>query len=201
MAHEVTARNACGAVHRSPKASFWSDAELHARMLRGWKGGLADGTPCGSGSTLNATAVIRAWLPEIFKLYAIESVCDAGAGDLRWHRHSATFDAVDYRAFDFVPRHPLVAELDVTKQAPPACDAILCRHVLIHLDPPRIEATLALFKRSAMYLIASQYPDAPAFNPAYDYNPTDLRPQLGAPLRQCRDTNFPGTFLAIWRLT
>ena len=186
-------------------ALSWTDDAHKERMVRGWRGGLADGTPCGSGSTLANAKSVAARLPEFVGRYGILSVCDAGAGDLHWIKAVAW--QVRYRAFDLYPRVAGVAALDITKEPMPPCDAILCRHVLIHLDPPRIERTLELFRQSGRYLLASQYDNCHAFDtvsrrvrtfdPQYDYNPTDLRPLLGEPLERIPDT---GSDLALWRL-
>lgn len=173
----------------------WSDDDLMRRMQKGWRGGLADGTPCGGGSTIASTASIRARLPALVAAHGIRSICDAGAGDQHWIG-LLQWD-IEYRAFDLVPRRDDVVALDITREALPACDAVLCRHVLIHLDPERIKQAIALFRQSARFLLASQYDDAPIFNCGDQYNPTDLRPLLGEPLDRLTDT---GSDLALWKM-
>lgn len=174
----------------------WSDEAVLARMKAGWRGGKSEGTPCGSGSLKSRTRAIRQGIPLLLEKYGIRSVCDAGAGDLYWSR--GVFKNVRYRAFDLVPRHPDVEALDFTKQRLPDCDLIICRQVLIHLDPPRIQAALSLFRQAAPLLLASQYGVAAAFDPARQFNPTDLASEpygLGRPLKQIPDC--AGT-LALW---
>ena len=166
-------------------------------MRAGWRGGGLE-TPCGSGSTNAGAAKARVWLPQIFKKYDIKLVCDAGAGDMRWH--GGIFKGMIYYPFDLVPRSPKVYRFDITKKTLPECDAILCRHVLVHFDPSRIARTVEFFKQSGNYLIASQYPNARGFDYREQYNPIDLRPLLGEPLEQCEDTLVPDTYLAIWKL-
>lgn len=173
----------------------WTDEDLLRRMHKGWRGGLADGTPCGSGSTLESTASIRLRLPALVERHGIQSICDAGAGDQHWIGLIAW--NVHYRGFDLVPRNDSVTKIDICRDVLPACDAVLCRHVLIHLDPTRIEQSLALFRRSAKYLLASQYDNAPPFDRADQYNPTDLRSLLGEPIERLPDT---GSDLAMWKL-
>lgn len=163
-------------------------------MREGWGGGLWEGTPCGGGSTFAASRSVSMALPDLLKRYSIRSVCDAGAGDLHWIK---AIDLPGYRAFDLVPRHSKVEQWDIANEELPACDLILCRHVLIHFDPERIERTLELFKQSGAYLLASQYDDAPPFDPGQQYNPTDLRPSLGDPIERLLDT---GSDLALWNL-
>ena len=173
----------------------WDDNALEQRMREGWGGGLPDGTPCGGGSTRAAAAGVAAKLPDLCRRHRVESVCDAGAGDLHWIQ-GVRWDVL-YRAFDLVPRHRLVEALDVTRERLPACDLILCRHVLIHFDPPRIEGALKLFSDSALYLLASQYDWKHIFDPSQQYNETDLRPLLGEPIERIADA---GSDLALWRL-
>ena len=62
----------------------WTDAGLIARMRQGWRGGRAEGTPCGNGSLLVNTQNVRLQLPYVMECYGIRSVCDAGAGDMHW---------------------------------------------------------------------------------------------------------------------
>lgn len=172
----------------------WSDAALEQRMRDGWSGGLSDGTPCGGGSTRASAAAVAAALPSLVRRYGIESVCDAGAGDLHW---ISAVDLPGYRAFDLVPRSAAVTKIDIACERLPQCDLVLCRHVLIHFDPDRIAKTLGLFAMAAKYLLANQYDNAPPFDGSQQYNPTDLRPLLGEPIERLQDT---GSHLALWKL-
>lgn len=170
-------------------------------MKEGWRGGLAGGTPCGIGCLPEHTKNIREKLPHLLRRFGISSVCDAGAGDLIWARE--TFAGFDYKAFDLVPRVPEVTRLDITKEALPSCDAILCRAVLIHLDPPRVLKALELFKQSARYLLASQYEVDNGFNSTKQFNRTNLRIapyNLGEPLAQIQDLEEKTATLALWDL-
>jgi hypothetical protein len=164
------------------------------RFARGWGSGGKE-TRCGAGSTIASTAHIRPLLRPLFDEYGITSICDAGAGDLNWIRH-VNLIGIDYRAFDLVPRHPDVTEWDILEQPLPACDLILCRAVLNHLNDPQVHAAIGLFKRSATYLLATHFPLAAR---AYtDFDPLDLRDYgLGEPLAALRD--HPGE-LTLWRL-
>lgn len=182
---------------------LWSDSAHMSRMQRGWAGGLSDGTPCGSGSTRTNTAKICEWLPKVFEDYGISSLNDAGAGDMRWTQGAVLYRPIQYKPFDLVPREQGVVQIDISKTALPKADAILCRHVLIHMDPPRICETLRLFQASgARYLIASQYWADDEFDPAQYFHRTDLCDTygLGMPLEWVADTDDEGCFLAIWDL-
>ena len=180
--------------------SFWTDAALRERFEAGW--GLYEGQPCGPGSTLIWSAAVRKWMPQMIAKYEINSLCDAGAGKLHWQDKMLNeIPWVDYLPFDLIPRDPRVVERDITKEDLPSCDAILCRHVLIHFDPPRIIQTLERFGQTAKYLFASQYPKARPFNAALQYNQTDLTRWLGKPLEMVEDGGKDACHLALWRLT
>lgn len=175
-----------------------SNKDMFERMAKGWRGGLEEGTTCGQGSLHRNVDKIVAWLPKIVAKYSIDTVCDAGAGDLHWIPRVDW--AVDYQAFDLIPRHPDVQKLDITTQALPPCDAILCRMVLNHLfgenDATRIEMALALFQESADYLIATHFTDG--INRTRQFQRLDLTKYLGQPLDMTVDGHEPGCHLAIW---
>lgn len=173
-----------------------SDEAMHERMEKGWRGGLMGGTVCGKSSMMEHTRTVRLWLPIIVQKYGIESVNDAGAGDLHWIQHVTW--PVDYRPFDLIPRHGAVKALDITTQTMPRADAVLCRVVLNHLCRERIQMALDRFRECARYLIATQFTDPPA--DASEFRSLDLREWLGEPLEQCADGHDDKHWkLAIWR--
>ena len=172
-----------------------SDEAMHERMANGWRAGKPF-TICGNGSTLDATANVRRWLPQIAKRYDIRTVNDAGAGDMVWIRR-VQWD-VDYQPFDLIPRLPEVAKIDITREMIPVCDAILCRMVLNHLQE-RIVETVALLKQSgARYLIATQFDNAASRT--RQFQRLDLRPYFGEPLESVQDGNEDECTLALWRI-
>jgi hypothetical protein len=173
-------------------------------LREGWQGGLIEGTPCGNGSTIAKTRNVREKLPELCRKYGFRTICDAGAGDLHWIRGVfSEYDLDRYMPFDLVPRDEAVQALDITKQVLPTCDVILCRHVLIHLDPLRIKKALALFAQASDYLLTSRYTlGSNYFNPNRQFNPLDLAQapySLGAPIDSIKEED-PGTSLALWKL-
>jgi hypothetical protein len=175
-----------------------TDKEMHDRMVNGWRAGRPF-TVCGNGSLPDATANIRAWLPEACRRHGIRTVCDAGAGDLQW-KEGMRWD-VEYRPFDLIPRSPVVSPLDITRDALPSCDAILCRMVLNHLDGERVTAALGLFASSARFLFATQFngEDLPQRSP--QFTRLDLRQWLGDPIESVRDGREGACRLALWDLT
>lgn len=172
-----------------------TDEQMHERMAKGWRMGLPF-TACGNGSTLEATAKVRRWLPEVVERYGIESVVDAGAGDMAWLPHMRW--RVAYQPFDLIPRSPEVAQLDITTELLPRADAILCRHVLNHLAE-RIDQTIAnLVASGSTYLIATQYDRGPSYTKQFQR--LDLREWLGDPLESTSDGLDEFQLLAIWRI-
>lgn len=179
----------------------WTDEALLERNKKGWYGGLDDGTPCGSGSTLENTVNVRREMPRIIAKYNLRSMCDAGAGDMHWVRDVFTNSQLEeYRPFDLVPRANWVVQRDISKQALPVCDVILCRAVLIHMNPVRVLSTIELFRKSARYLFASQYENIRPFNARSQFNRTDLRPLLGEPLESIAENQEEGFSLGFWPL-
>jgi len=179
-----------------------SDEEMRERMRKGWRGGLGDGTVCGGGSTLGNSRNVVEWLPDVCDRYGIESVCDAGAGDLHWVSRISW--NVDYQPFDLFPRRPEVTELDITAENLPDCDAILCRMVLNHLygdegDDTRIVMALERFRMSARYLMATSFHGN---NICRDrqFVRLDLREYLGEPLEVIPDGHETGCYMGLWDL-
>lgn len=179
---------------------MWADAEILDRMQKGWSS--TPETPCGDGSADRNTKAVRARLPYLCREHVISSICDAGAGDLYWVRKLLEH-LPPYRGFDLVPRHPEVQQLDITREALPQCDLIVCRYVLIHLDLDRVIKALRLFKQSGKYFLATTYPsERNAFRKHLDFNQWNLEHppfNLGKPLEliaECR----PGSYMGLWRL-
>ena len=176
------------------RQSNLSDEAMYERMAHGWRGGKPE-TVCGIGSTLANTEVARKWLPSVCRMFGIQNVNDAGAGDMAWIQKVDW--SVNYLPFDLIPRHSDVAKLDVTRDVMPPADAILCRHVLNHLDDARIQTALALFKQSARYLIATQF-DHNEERDHREFARLDLRVYLGDYLEAIDDGGAKGCRLAIW---
>jgi hypothetical protein len=180
-----------------------SDADMYERMVRGWRAGKPE-TICGQGSTSAQTAHVREWLPQMVRRYRIGMLVDAGAGDQVWIERVQWAEVPPrYLAVDLIPRNSTVRQLDITREALPVCDAILCRMVLNHLDEPRITMALALFRKSARYLIATHFQgeDLPQRSP--QFTRLDLRGApygLGEPLERVQDGVEPYCYLALWQL-
>jgi SAM-dependent methyltransferase len=126
----------------------------------------------GLGSELDATAVLRAALPRLFKKLGVTSLLDAPCGDAGWINRADL--GVRYVGIDIVPS--LVESLraraaaggidgeyrlaDLTRDPLPRCDAVLCRDALVHLSFANIERAVANFRASgAVWLIATTFPE------------------------------------------
>lgn len=176
-----------------------SAEDMHRRMVNGWRMGQPF-TACGNGSTLENTANVRAWLPDIAARYGIVSINDAGAGDMAWWPHIQWRTTVVYHPYDLIPRRDHVQQIDITTEKMREADAILCRMVLNHLDRERVTMALDLFKGSAEYLIATQFngEDLPQRSP--QFTRLDLRDWLGNPIESVQDGAEAACSLAMWKL-
>ena len=109
-------------------------------------------TPCGYGSTLEATRAQRRWIPQLVDAYGIRTIVDVGAGDLNWIRHTDLRGA-QYTPLDLVPRLPEVKVFDLVREVPPAADLLLCLWVLNHLDIESCRRAIENLKASAARLL------------------------------------------------
>lgn len=127
------------------------------KFREGWVGGLPE-TPCGYGSTAEATKAQRRWIPRILDVYGIRTIVDVGAGDLNWIKHTDLRGA-KYTPLDLIPRRPEVKEFDLVREVPPAADLLMCLWVLNHLDMESSRLALANLKASgSKYLMMTDRP-------------------------------------------
>ncbi len=148
-------------------------------------------TVSGPGSTLEYTANLRRELPMLFDRFAIRSVLDAPCGDMNWMKpvlSSRPF--LDYTGGDIVKglvqqntkahgrKNIRFLELDLTKDALPKADLMICRDCMIHLPQAQIFDVLRNFKKSGIgYLLATTYIVDDNFNtdiPMGNFFPIDL---------------------------
>ena len=125
----------------------------------------------GPGSTRHRTAAFVDDLVAALRQFDVRSLLDAPCGDFNWAAPVA--DAVDlYVGADVVPelvaanqaRHAsprrAFVRLDLTRDALPATDAVLCRDCLVHFSFADVWAALANIQASgARYLIATTFVD------------------------------------------
>lgn len=124
----------------------------------------------GDGSTMAQTKAIRSALPELFKELDINTVGDAGCGDVNWFSDISTNLRL-YLGFDIVPgmldanrqkfvdrKNHFFADADIVIDILANCDAILCRDCLTHMTYGEAKDALRNFKKSgSQYLIATHH--------------------------------------------
>jgi SAM-dependent methyltransferase len=123
----------------------------------------------GTGSTFEATTIIRAKLPVIIEKYAIRSMLDAPCGDYNWMKtveKSCSYTGVDIVAEAIENNQKLYAsakvqfkQMDITEDPLPTVDLIFCRDCLQHLSYMNVHKALVNFKSSgSKYLLVTSYP-------------------------------------------
>jgi len=132
----------------------------------------ASASTSGLGSEMDATAALRAELPQLFEKLAVTSLLDAPCGDAGWINQAnlavsiigvdivvSLIEALQVRsaAGEIKGEYHLA---DITRDPLPRCDAILCRDALVHLSFANIERAVANFRASgATWLIATTFPE------------------------------------------
>ncbi|WP_441236900.1 class I SAM-dependent methyltransferase [Bradyrhizobium sp. 930_D9_N1_4] len=126
----------------------------------------------GLGSEDPATAAIREELPPLLRQLGARSLLDAPCGDAGWIGRMKL--DVDYTGIDIVPslieaNNQRVARgevsgrfvmADITRDALPPADVILCRDCLVHLSFDNIACAVANFRASgARFLLVTTFPE------------------------------------------
>ena len=124
----------------------------------------------GVGSELGATKNVSAYLPELFRRFQVSRFLDAPCGDWNWMRR-VDLGGVSYVGADVVSS--LVSTnsekyarsgvrficADLTKDALPTVDMVMCRDCWVHLSFEDIAAMLDNFQRTgATWLLVSNTP-------------------------------------------
>ena len=125
----------------------------------------------GTGSELRATDNIRRCLPDLLSRLDAQSVLDAPCGDWNWMRH-IDLPIKDYYGVDIVPRviegnelrfggeHRQFTVSDITRDALPRADVILCRDCLVHVSFQECSMILENFRSTgATWLLLNTYPE------------------------------------------
>ena len=130
-----------------------------------------DGTESlsGPGSTLGATALLRAALPGLLAKYEIKSFLDLPCGDAYWISQALPKD-ITYTGGDIVSALIEKARkekgdfgqfkvLDLVEDDLPLADVVMVRDCFIHLPNAMVLKAIANVKRSgARYLLTTTYP-------------------------------------------
>jgi hypothetical protein len=125
----------------------------------------------GLGSEDDATAAVKEALPNLLDRIGARSLLDAPCGDASWIRNCSL--GVSYTGIDIVPsliaanviqaeRGELAGDFltaDITKDALPCADVILCRDCLVHLSFENIGRVIKQFRASgARWMLATTFP-------------------------------------------
>jgi len=126
----------------------------------------------GLGSEDVATAAIREALPPLLQRLGVRSLLDAPCGDAGWIGRIKL--DLDYTGIDIVPSliadnseraargelHGRFRLADITRDALPPVDLILCRDCLVHLSFANIARAIGNFRASgARFLLVTTFPE------------------------------------------
>ena len=156
-----------------------ADLDLRARFARMYETNLWDGAESrsGVGSSLAATATVRAELPALLRSLGVRRLLDVPCGDFHWMAHVdlAAAGVAEYVGGDVVPalvaanraRHAApgreFVEVDLTRGPLPRADAVLCRDCLVHLSFANVWRALAAIRASgATHLTTTTFTDRAA---------------------------------------
>jgi SAM-dependent methyltransferase len=156
-----------GRFWRAPPTMFGGEREparvfetIYAQSI--WGGG------SGAGSDLERAAVYVALVQHLLETRAIRRVVDLGCGDWRFARH-IDWSGVEYFGYDVVPSviannqaHYGASNVqfglaDVTDMKIEACDLLLCKDVLQHLDNSRVAGVLRNLANARYWLVANDF--------------------------------------------
>lgn len=141
-------------------------SEIYAGNLWG-----SDESRSGLGSTVEATAGLRATLPVLLDELGVKTLLDVPCGDFNWMQH-VDLSGRQYIGGDIVPE--LIVGLkdryedgqrrfilfDILADPFPEADALLCRDLFLHFSFEDIRRALDNFRQSScQWLITSTYPD------------------------------------------
>jgi SAM-dependent methyltransferase len=152
-------------------------ARIHETNLWG-----AESSTSGLGSEIDATAALRRELPGLLADLGAASLLDAPCGDGGWISRTAL--GASYVGVDIVPAlidrlsagggGRVYVRADITRDALPEADAVLCRDCLVHLSFANIRRAIAAFRKTgARWLITTTFPE---LNTNQDCEDGDWRP-------------------------
>src|ERR1700730_5524869 len=129
-----------------------------------------DESRSGLGSARQATALLRARLLDLLRQTETKVLLDVPCGDFNWIADVADSvdayiggdivgDIVDSNKARFEQGTRTFRHLDLTHDALPACDLVLCRDCLVHLSLPNVHAALAnIAACDARWLVMTTFP-------------------------------------------
>lgn len=143
------------------------EAFRHAYATNLWAG---PESPSGTGASLDQTAAIRQYVPELCLRFGIPTLLDLPCGDCHWMANTE-LGSTGYIGADFLPE--LIAEntrrharpgreflvLDLLESPLPKADLVLCRDCLVHLSLTDISRAVANLRASgSTWLLTTTFP-------------------------------------------
>jgi SAM-dependent methyltransferase len=190
------------------QTNLWSDAESRS----------------GAGSSLDATASLRASLPPLFRRLDAQRLLDVPCGDFNW-MSQIDLSGIDYIGADIVesiidanreryasPGRRFI-KVDLTSGPLPNADVILCRDCLVHFSFDNIVAAFRTMKVSgAKYLLTTTFLDRQVNTDIVDgdWRPLNLMrapfllpPPHSVILEDCMEEGgaYADKALAVWRVS
>jgi hypothetical protein len=177
----------------------------------------------GSGSNLAQTQQIRAALPDLLTQLDVRSLLDVPCGDHHWMSQvelpldcyigaDIVAPLIDQNTARFADRQRTFVVRDITRDALPTADLILCRDCLVHLSFADIERAVQNINRSgARFLLTTTFISRDANHDAATgrWRPLDLeKPPFNFPpperviVEGCTENNgaYADKALALWAL-
>lgn len=124
----------------------------------------------GSGSTIDATKILREALPELLTNLNIKSILDIPCGDFNW-MNEVDLTGIDYVGADVVPelinenvkqygtQHKKFKVLDLLRDQLPKADLVICRDCLVHFSfEDAFTALEKICSSGAKYLLTTTFP-------------------------------------------
>lgn len=208
------------------EAAALSGLSLEERFARIYQTNLwSDGeSRSGAGSSLDATARLRAELPPLLRRLNARRLLDVPCGDFNW-MSQVDLSGIDYTGGDIVEsmieanreRYESPARrfmrVDLTSGPLPDADVILCRDCLVHFSFDNIIAAFRAMKASgAQYLLTTTFLDRQVNEDIVDgdWRPINLVESpflLPAPqsviLEDCMEEGgaYADKALAVWRVS
>lgn len=134
-------------IHRNVMAKAFEDKDIKDVFAEIYRENFWLGTKSrsGQGSTLVTTAVIREELPQLFDMFKIDSILDAGCGDYYWMRTvdmnkriyfgvDIVSEMIEKNRVNFADENHHFLCLNLAEDSLPKVDMVICRDVLAHLD-------------------------------------------------------------------
>jgi hypothetical protein len=153
-AHELSELGLSDRFARIYSTNLWSDPESRS----------------GVGSTLDATRVLRAELPDALRQLEARVLLDVPCGDFTW-MEQVDLSGIEYIGGDIVPliveenqrlhsrKSRRFTRLDLTQDVLPDADVLLCRDCLVHLSYANIRVVLANIARSNIrFVLMTSFP-------------------------------------------